>query len=70
MTELLQIRLGDTIVGTLTAYTGDRTFFAFEDSYLRDPERPVLSQSFFTRTGDLNPATRTYQNKLPPFFFY
>ena len=52
----------------LTLVTGDRSFFAFEESYLNEPNRPVLSQSFFTRSGDLIPESRTVQTKLPPFF--
>ncbi len=68
MTDRLEVRLGDMLVGKLTLVTGDRSFFAFEESYLNEPNRPVLSQSFFTRSGDLIPESRTVQTKLPPFF--
>ncbi len=68
MTDRLEVRLGDMLVGKLTLVTGDRSFFAFEESYLNDPNRPVLSQSFFTRSGDLIPESKTVQTKLPPFF--
>ena len=52
MTDRLEVHLGDMQVGTLTLVTGDRSFFAFEESYLNEPYRPILSQSFFTRSGD------------------
>ena len=68
MTDLLEVRLGDMLVGKLTLITGDRSFFAFEEAYLNDQNRPVLSQSFFTRSGDLMPESKTVQTKLPAFF--
>jgi len=68
MTDLLEVRLGDIVVGKLTLLTGDRSFFAFEEAYLNDLDRPVLSQSFFTQTGDILPETKIVQTKLPPFF--
>ena len=68
MTDRLDVRLGDTRVGTLTLLTGDRSFFAFDEAYLNDSNRLVLSQSFFTRSGELIPESKTVQTKLPPFF--
>lgn len=68
MTDLLDVRLGEIIVGKLTLLAGDRAFFTFEEVYLKDANRPILSQSFFTQTGDLIPETRTIQTRLPPFF--
>ncbi|MEE9397863.1 MAG: type II toxin-antitoxin system HipA family toxin [Methylococcales bacterium] len=68
MTDLLEVRLGNTYVGRLILATGDRALFAFDENYLNDENRPVLSQSFFTQTGDLLPETKTTQTKLPPFF--
>ncbi|MBL4904199.1 MAG: hypothetical protein JKY62_16360 [Desulfocapsa sp.] len=35
---------------------------------MNNSNRPVLSQSFFTGSGELIPETRTYKTKLPPFF--
>ena len=68
MTHIFEVRLGDTVVGKLTLITGDRSFFAFEESYLHDENRPVLSQSFFTQSGNLIQQTKTVQTKIPPFF--
>jgi serine/threonine-protein kinase HipA len=53
MTDVLDARLGDKPVGKLTLLTGERSFFAFEEAYLNDPQRPLLSQSFITLSGDL-----------------
>lgn len=68
MTNVLDVRLGDKGVGKLTLLTGDRAFFAFEEDYLNDPDRPVLSQSFITASGDIIPETRPFQTRLPAFF--
>jgi len=68
VTDILDVRLGESSVGKLTLLTGDRSFFAFEEAYLNDPDRPVLSQSFFTASGDIIPETRPVQTKLPAFF--
>ncbi|MGD8590752.1 MAG: HipA domain-containing protein [Chromatiales bacterium] len=68
MTDIMDVQLGEKSVGKLTLLTGDRSFFAFEESYLNDPNRLVLSQSFFTASGEIIPETRPIQTKLPAFF--
>ncbi len=68
MTNILEVRLGNTVVGKFDLITGGRAFFTFEESYLNDENRPVLSQSFFTQSGDLIQQTKTVQTKIPPFF--
>ena len=52
----------------MTLLSGDSSFFAFEESYLNDPERPVLSQSFFSPSGEIITETKATRVKLPPFF--
>ena len=68
MADILDVWLAQTRIGQLTLLPGDRTFFVFEEEYLNDPNHPVLSQSFFTGSGEIIPETRTYKTKLPPFF--
>lgn len=68
MTDRLEVLLGEKSVGTLTLLTGERSFFAFDEEYLNDQNRPVLSQSFFTSSGELTPETKTVQTRLPAFF--
>ncbi len=68
MADILDVWLAHNRIGQLTLLPGDRTFFVFEEDYLNDLNRPVLSQSFFTAAGEITPETRTYKTKLPPFF--
>ena len=68
MADILDVYLGRTQVGKLILLSGDRSLFIFEEDYLNDPERPVLSQSFITGSGELLPETKTTRVKLPPFF--
>ena len=68
MSQFLEVYLGSEVIGKLTLLSGERSFFAFEDSYLENENRPVLSQSFFSRQGGLMTETKIRQTKLPPFF--
>ncbi|MDJ0807627.1 MAG: HipA N-terminal domain-containing protein [Gammaproteobacteria bacterium] len=68
MTGILDVRLGEKNVGKLTLLTGERSLFTFDEAYLNDRDRPVLSQSFFITSGDIIPATRPVQTRLPVFF--
>ncbi len=68
MSQLLEVYLGSEVIGKLTLLSGERSFFSFEDSYLDNENRQVLSQSFFSRQGGLMTETKIRQTKLPPFF--
>jgi serine/threonine-protein kinase HipA len=68
MADILDVRLGHKYVGHVALLPGDLSFFVFAEEYLNDPGRPVLSQSFFTGSGELTTETRTTRTKLPPFF--
>lgn len=68
MSDVLEVLLGGEVVGRLTLNVGDRSFFAFEDSYLSNEVPPVLSQSFFLQSGGTIPVSEIRQTKLPPFF--
>lgn len=68
MADLLEVFLGDLLVGKLTLINGDRSFFSFEESYFNNVDPPVLSQSFFTRSGEIMRESKIVQTKLPPFF--
>jgi serine/threonine-protein kinase HipA len=69
MTDLLQVFLQDAAIGTLTMLPSGKTFFSFNEKYLHDPDRQVLSQSFFRASGELIPETKASSVKLPAFFF-
>ncbi len=66
--SILDVRLRDRSIGTLTNVQGDRTLFAFDQAYIDDRERPTLSLSFKDDHGGLLTKFRPYQTKLPPFF--
>lgn len=68
MVDTLHVRLGDQIVGSITALGRDRSIFTFEDGYARDPQRPTLSLSFKSATGDLLRDHNSTQTRLLPFF--
>ena len=64
----LRVRLGPRAVGTLTLLPGDRTLFAFDDEYLDDPQRPMLSLSFKDRFGGIVAEQAPTRVRVPPFF--
>lgn len=64
----LDVLLHGQSVATLTLLQGDRTVFAFRQSYVDDPARPTLSLSFKDRLGELITELRPRQTVLPPFF--
>jgi serine/threonine-protein kinase HipA len=47
---------------------GNRTLFAFNQDYIDDPHRPILSLSFKDQFGDLVTDFRPVQQVVPPFF--
>ena len=49
--------LGQTLVGSITELPNDRNLFVFDETYSENPDRPVLSLSFYDAEGrlDTNP---------------
>ena len=47
--RVLRVLLGETEVGTLTHLPGENTLFVFDEAYVADAGRPILSLSFKTR---------------------
>jgi len=66
--QVLQVNLYDKPIGTLSLLDGDRSIFAFNESYLADRSRPTLSLSFKDSFGDLITETRPTQTSISPFF--
>ncbi|MDX3894872.1 MAG: type II toxin-antitoxin system HipA family toxin [Pusillimonas sp.] len=64
----LTVRLYNEPIGTLTHVGGDRTLFAFNETYINDPDRPTLSLSFKDAFGQLLADFQPYRIKLMPFF--
>lgn len=66
--SLLNVRLHDEIIGTLTHVQGDRTLFSFTDAYVNDANRPTLGLHFKDDLGGLITEHAATQTRLLPFF--
>ncbi|MSO74267.1 MAG: type II toxin-antitoxin system HipA family toxin [Alphaproteobacteria bacterium] len=66
--SVLDVRLHDKRIGTLTRLNDDRIIFGFEQAYIDDEARDTLSLSFKGEFGGLLTATRPTQTRLMPFF--
>lgn len=66
--SVLEVRLGGTLVGTLTNLPNDQNLFVFDSAYVSDENRPVLSLSLYDAYR--NPITNVHPvtRRLPPFF--
>ena len=66
--SVLDVRLYDEPIGTLTHIGGDRTLFAFNDTYIQDNDRPVLGLGFKDQFGELITEFRPTRIRVAPFF--
>lgn len=66
--QTLAVSLYNDPIGTLTLIPGDQSFFAFNEAYMDNPDRPTLSLSFKDKFGGLLRQTRQTQTSLTPFF--
>ncbi len=60
--------LGRRRIGTINRLAGERNLFSFEQDYIDDPSRPILSLSFKGRDGGIVTSTRATATRVPPFF--
>lgn len=65
---VLEVHLHETLIGTLTLLPGDRTIFAFDPAYVESSNRPTLSLSFKSQSGDLLTDLPPTQTRVPAFF--
>ena len=69
MGSVLEVFLGDILVGMLAREAGGRLRFLFSERYAEMMNRPTLSLSYETAPGELmSVAPRAYAGRLPPFF--
>ena len=68
MIRTLEVRLGATVVGHLTNLSDDSSIFAFTPEYREMADRPVLSQSFLSETGEVLETHVQSRRLAPPFF--
>jgi serine/threonine-protein kinase HipA len=66
--KTLAVRLYGRQIGIIPKLAGERQFFAFEQDYIDDPERPTLSLSFKGTAGGVVSSTRPVSGRVPPFF--
>ncbi|MDB5926144.1 MAG: HipA-like protein [Betaproteobacteria bacterium] len=66
--NVLDVLLYGAPIGTLTGVGGDRSLFAFNDSYIADEQHPVLSLSFKDALGALITDFKPTQTRVIPFF--
>ena len=64
----LSVWLGKTLVGSITELPNDRNIFVFDESYAENPDRPVLSLSFYDAEARLDTNPVPMQMKVVPFF--
>lgn len=65
---VLEVLLYGEPIGTLTRIQGDRSIFAFNESYIEDTGRPTLSLSFKDNLGELLTDFSPVQTSTMPFF--
>jgi len=68
MQSYLEVFIDNLKVGEITLLANERSLFIFNDDYLAMQDKPILSQSFFDKSGEIINQTRIVQTKLPPFF--
>jgi len=66
--NVLEVLLYGKPIGTLMQVQGDRSLFAFNESYIENKARPTLSLSFKDSLGELITDFKPVQTRLMPFF--
>lgn len=66
--SVLGVLLYGEPIGTLILVPGDRSLFAFDEDYIADEERAVLSLGFKDSFGQLMTEFRPYGPRIMPFF--
>jgi serine/threonine-protein kinase HipA len=66
--SVLEIRLAGTVVGTITNLPNDQNLFVFDEAYIANHHRQVLSLSFYDAHLALQTVIRPTTGRVPPFF--
>jgi serine/threonine-protein kinase HipA len=66
--SVLEVLLHGATIGTITRFADDRTFFAFNEAYIEDHQRPTLGLAFKDAHGQLITEQRPTRVKLLPWF--
>lgn len=65
---ILEVRLHERPIGSLTRLPGDTTAFHFNTDYADDAQRPTLSLGFMDAYGHVRRAKESSRGEVPPFF--
>jgi hypothetical protein len=65
---VLEIFLYDQKIGTLTRLPGDIHLFFFNEDYIKDDSRSMLSLSFIDEFGNPLKGAKPTRKRIPPFF--
>jgi serine/threonine-protein kinase HipA len=68
MIKSLDVFLQERNIGQINLLPGESTFFTFEEDYIKNSFRPILSQSFISKTGQIISQTKPTRIRLHPFF--
>lgn len=66
--SVLNVRLHDQEIGTITHVGGERTLFTFSEDYIGNAARATLGLRFKDQFGDLLTDFRPHKLRLMPFF--
>lgn len=64
----LEVTLAGKRIGSIARLDGDRSIFSFDEAYVQDEKRAVLSLAYKDSFGALINQPRTYQTRIEPFF--
>ena len=64
----LHVNLAGKRIGSIARLDGDRSIFSFDDAYVQDQQRAVLSLAYKDLFGALINHPRAYQTRIEPFF--
>ena len=64
----LDVFLYGDLIGKIVQLAGDKNLFTFQDEYIEEQDRPVLSLSFRDSLGDLVTDVKSTRTRLSPFF--
>lgn len=64
----LDVYLHKQLVGVISKLNGERLIFTFDDGYIENKNRPVLSQSYLDGQGQLTAQQKITQTKLSTYF--
>jgi serine/threonine-protein kinase HipA len=66
--SILEVLLHGIPIGTITRFADDRTLFSFNESYIKDEQRPSLGLGFKDAHGQLITDQKPTRVKLLPYF--